>query len=191
VVLADGLTSANHLGECVKAESRAKAPPPPRLLRFLADYGLTVIEVDRPDRAARHRSGKSDPLDAESAAGAVQSGRAGGTPKSRDAQVEMIRVLRVARRGAMKARIQAGAQIDAIIVSAPEQVRAPLAQAQPAPAHTCLRRPAPRTCPRPRSGRSSDDCFPADAPVLQAGCLARLLQGFQPVSRFDSPAPRA
>jgi transposase len=71
------------------------------LLRFLADYGLTLIEVDRPDRADRRRNGKSDPLDAESAARAVQSGRATGTPKSRDAQVEMIRVLRVARRGAM------------------------------------------------------------------------------------------
>jgi transposase len=73
------------------------------LLRFLADYGLAVIEVDRPDRADRRRNGNSDPLDAESAARAVQSGRATGTPKSRDAQVEMIRVLRVARRGAMKA----------------------------------------------------------------------------------------
>jgi transposase len=38
------------------------------LLRFLAGYGLTVIEVDRPDRATRRRNGKSDPLDAESAA---------------------------------------------------------------------------------------------------------------------------
>jgi hypothetical protein len=81
------------------------------LLRFLADYGLTVIEVDRPDRAGRRRNGKSDPLDAESAARAVQSGRATGTPKSRDAQVEMIRVLRVARRGAMKQRIRACAAL--------------------------------------------------------------------------------
>jgi hypothetical protein len=64
--------------------------------------------------------------DAESAARAVQSGRATGTPKSRDAQVEMIRVLQVARRGAMKGRIQAGAQIDALILTAPEPVRAPL-----------------------------------------------------------------
>jgi transposase len=95
-------------------------------LSFLADYGLTVIEVDRPGRADRRRNGKSDPLDAESAARAVQSGRATGTPKSRDAQVEMIRVLRVARRGAMKARIQAGAQLEALIVTAPESVRAPL-----------------------------------------------------------------
>lgn len=96
------------------------------LLRFLTDYGLTVIEVDRPDRSDRRRNGKSDPLDAESAARAVQSGRASGTPKSRDAQVEMIRLLRVTRRGAMKARIQAGAQLDAVILTAPEQVRAPL-----------------------------------------------------------------
>jgi transposase len=96
------------------------------LLRFLAGYGLTVVEVDRPDRAARRRNGKSDPLDAESAARAVQSGRASGTPKSRDARVEMIRVLRVARRGAMKARVQAGAQLDSIVVSAPESVRTPL-----------------------------------------------------------------
>jgi hypothetical protein len=53
-----------------------------------------VIDVDRPDRSARRRNGKSDPLDAESAARAVQSGRASGTPKSRDATVEMIRTLR-------------------------------------------------------------------------------------------------
>jgi len=95
------------------------------LLRFLADYRMTVIEVDRPDRSDRRRNGKSDPLDAESAARAVQSGRASGTPKSRDAQVEMIRVLRVARKGAMKARIQAGAQLTALILTAPEQVRGP------------------------------------------------------------------
>src|SRR5215472_10154245 len=33
------------------------------LRRFLAEYGLTVVEVDRPDRSARRRNGKSDPLD--------------------------------------------------------------------------------------------------------------------------------
>jgi transposase len=75
------------------------------LLRFLTDYGFTVVEVDRPDRSTRRRAGKFDLIDAEAAARAVLSGRASGTPKSRDAQVEMIRGLRVARRGAMKARI--------------------------------------------------------------------------------------
>ena len=96
------------------------------LLRFLTDYGFTVIEVDRPDRSTRRRTGKSDVIDAEAAARAVLSGRAAGTPKSRDAQVEIIRALRVARRGAMKARIQAGGQTDALIVSAPQTVRQPL-----------------------------------------------------------------
>lgn len=93
------------------------------LLRFLADYGFTVVEVDRPDRSTRRRAGKSDLIDAEAAARAVLSGRASGTPKSRDAQVEMIRALRVARRGAMKARIQAGGQLDGLVVSAPQSVR--------------------------------------------------------------------
>jgi transposase len=55
----------------------------------------------------------------------------GNNAFSRDAQVEMIRVPRLARRGAMKARIQAGAQIDAIIVSAPEAVDSPLCTLNP------------------------------------------------------------
>jgi transposase len=96
------------------------------LLRFFTDYGLTVVEVDRPDRTGRRRNGKSDVIDAEAAARAVLSGQATGTPKSRNAQVEMIRALRVARRGAMKARIQAGNQVVALIVTAPQAIRQPL-----------------------------------------------------------------
>lgn len=124
-------TWAESFGEVDKVGMEGTGSFGAGLLRFLADYGLSVVEVDRPDRSDRRRNGKSDPLDAESAARAVQSGRACGTPKSRDAQVEMIRVLRVARRGAMKARVQAGAQIDAVIVSAPEQVRGPLRKLNP------------------------------------------------------------
>jgi transposase len=41
------------------------------LTRFLRAHGQVVVEVNRPDRAARHRRGKSDPLDAEAAARAV------------------------------------------------------------------------------------------------------------------------
>jgi transposase len=98
------------------------------LLRFLADDGLAVIEVDRPDRSARRRNGKSDPLDAESAARAVQSGQAAGTPKSQDAQVEMIRVLRVARRWqALQAEIDdLDAQLTPLVTTAaPELVALP------------------------------------------------------------------
>jgi transposase len=138
------------------------------LLRFLADYGLDVVEVDRPDRSARRRNGKSDPLDAESAARAVLSGRACGTPKSRDAQVEMIRVLRVARRGAMKARIQAGAQIDAVITSAPEAVRSPLRKLNP--------RQRIRACAALRPGSLAD---PATATKTALRSLARRWQALQ------------
>jgi transposase len=138
------------------------------LLRFLADYGLAVIEVDRPDRSERRRNGKSDPLDAESAARAVQAGRACGTPKSRDAQAEMIRVLRVARRGAMKARVQAGAQIDAVIVAAPEQVRGPLRKLAP--------RQRIRACAALRPGPLHD---PGNAIKAALRSLARRWQALQ------------
>ena len=54
------------------------------LARYLRAAGVEVVEVDRPNRQARRRAGKSDPLDAVSAARAAQSGRARGAPKARD-----------------------------------------------------------------------------------------------------------
>jgi transposase len=65
--------------------------------------GHTVVEVNRPNRQLRHQNGKSDPLDAESAARAVLSGQANARPKSADSSVEMIRHLKVARDAAVKA----------------------------------------------------------------------------------------
>ena len=96
------------------------------LLRFLADYGLTVIEVDRPDR-----SGTPPQRQVRSARRRVRRPRRPVRPGHRHTEVPRRAggddpVLRVARRGAMKARIQAGAQLDALIVTAPEPVRAPL-----------------------------------------------------------------
>lgn len=72
------------------------------LARWLRHQGLVVIEIDRPDRKARRR-GKSDLIDADAAARAVLSGTATTVPKRADGNVEMIRVLRVARRSAVKA----------------------------------------------------------------------------------------
>ena len=43
------------------------------LARHLAAAGIRVVEVDRADRQDRHRQGKSDPLDAVSAARAALS----------------------------------------------------------------------------------------------------------------------
>ena len=70
------------------------------LSRYLRRAGVQVIEVDRPNRKERRRSGKSDPLDAVEAARAALSGRAKNLPKSRDGTVEAIRVLVVAKRSA-------------------------------------------------------------------------------------------
>ncbi|GAA1911211.1 hypothetical protein GCM10009716_21450 [Streptomyces sodiiphilus] len=93
------------------------------LARVLAASGTTVIDVDRPDRKTRRMKGKSDPIDAYAAATAVLSGRATGTPKSRDGVVEAVRVLRVARRSAVKARTQAMNQIRNLLVAAPAMLR--------------------------------------------------------------------
>lgn len=96
------------------------------LARHLADQGIEVIEVDRPDRKTRRRQGKSDPIDAIAAARAVLAGTATGAPKTRTGPVEAIRALRVARRGAVKARTAALNQAHGLVFSAPEQLRAEL-----------------------------------------------------------------
>ena len=73
------------------------------LTRFLNAERVEIVEVNRPNRQLRRRRGKSDTTDAESAARAALNGEATGTPKSGESTVESIRVLRVARRSAVKA----------------------------------------------------------------------------------------
>jgi transposase len=93
------------------------------LARFLAANGQLVVEVNRPDRQARRLKGKSDPLDAQAAARAVQAGQARVVPKAGDGQVEMIRCLRVARATAMRARTQTINTLKGLLVTAPAQLR--------------------------------------------------------------------
>jgi transposase len=96
------------------------------LARHLAAKGIEVLEVERPEhrrRNSRRNLQKSDPSDAEAAARAVLAGEASGVPKSGDGEVEMIRTLRSARRSAVKARTQAANQLQALRVTAPEQLR--------------------------------------------------------------------
>ncbi len=52
------------------------------LARWLRAQGLIVLEVERPKRQIRRRRGKSDPIDAEAAARAVQAGTILGQPKA-------------------------------------------------------------------------------------------------------------
>ena len=93
------------------------------LSRALQKAGHRVLEVNRPDRSARRRHGKDDPLDAEAAARAVLGGQATAEPKSGTSTVEMIRHLTLARDAAVKARTQAMLTLKSIIVSAPGELR--------------------------------------------------------------------
>lgn len=145
------------------------------LARFLTALGLAVVEVDRPDRRARRRSGKSDPLDAYAAANAALNGSASGSPKTRAGLVEAIRSLRVARRGAVKARTQAINQLRAQIVTAPAELREQLrgltrgalvdtcARLRPAAAGAELARLDPATVRR--AGRGEDCSATAGSPL--------------------------
>lgn len=96
------------------------------LSRHLHSSSINVVEVDRPNRQKRRRRGKSDTQDAITAARAAQSGDAHGEAKTRDGNVESMRVLRVARLSARKARTQALNQMRSIISTAPEPIRAEL-----------------------------------------------------------------
>ena len=89
------------------------------LTRFLHANGVTVVEVNRPNRQLRRSHGKSDPVDAIAAARAAQSGQATGEAKTRNGAVEAIRALRVARRSARHGRITAINQMRALLVSGP------------------------------------------------------------------------
>ena len=97
------------------------------LARFLRVEQVSVVEVNRPDRAARRTDGKSDTLDAIEAARAALSGRAHAIPKAGDGIVEAIRVLRTARRSAMQSRTQCANQIHTLVDTAPDPVRVQLA----------------------------------------------------------------
>jgi transposase len=94
------------------------------LSRYLHGVGVVVIEVNRADRQARRRHGKSDPLDALSAARAAQSGRARALPKGGDGQVEAIRVLLVAKRSARRDRAAAINRLRGLLATGPDDLRA-------------------------------------------------------------------
>jgi len=94
------------------------------LARHLAKRGVRVVEAGRADRQDRRRQGKSDPLDAVSAARAALSGRASGQPKGRDGAVEAIRALMADGRSARHERTQAISQARALILTGPDELRA-------------------------------------------------------------------
>ncbi len=93
------------------------------LARHICAAGIRVVEAGRSDRQDRRRKGKSDPLDAVSAARAALPGRASGAPRGRDGQAEAIRALTVARRTARAQRTQTINQARALIITGPDDIR--------------------------------------------------------------------
>jgi transposase len=119
------------------------------LARFLRLSGIEVLEVDRPNRQARRRHGKSDTVDAIEAARAAQADRQLGAAKTRDGKVEAIRALVVAKRSARSTRIKSLNQIRHLGFTAPEEIRQSLQGLSPhmVAVRAASMRPRPGTDP--------------------------------------------
>jgi transposase len=95
------------------------------LAAFLTGYGERVAEVGRPKRPARRTPPKSDALDAIRA-GREALAQVHLTSPRRRGDRQALRVLLACRRGAITARVAATGQRKALIVGAPEELRAQL-----------------------------------------------------------------
>lgn len=113
------------------------------LARHLRHAGVEVREVIRPNRAERRLRGKSDPLDAITAARVALARDDLPEPKSADGPVEAIRVLHIVRGSAVKARASVLRQIKMILVSAPAGQREKLASMRENALLGALRRSRP------------------------------------------------
>ena len=117
----DAVRWAQSFGTIVIAGVEGTSSYGAGLTRVLQAAGIEVAEVSRPDRAARRRQGKSDPLDAYAAARAALAGHGVAVPK--DASTGALRAVLSARRSAVKAHTAATNQIHALLVTAPAELR--------------------------------------------------------------------
>ena len=92
------------------------------LTRTLLAAGVEVLEVRQPEKATRVREGKSDALDAYSAARQAATGAAAGFPKLTTGVVEAIRMLKVSRDGAVKDRTRAYSVLRDLVTTAPRGI---------------------------------------------------------------------
>jgi transposase len=95
------------------------------LARHLSGRGERVLEAGRSPRNERRLHGKDDGLDAIRAARATLTGDELALPKAGQRQ-EALRLLMLARRGAIDVRRQALVQLRSVIVTAPDQLRSEL-----------------------------------------------------------------
>jgi transposase len=93
------------------------------LARHLADAGELVVELDRPQRPARRAGAKSDPIDAERAARDALARTRLARPKS-GADRAALQLRLTARRAAVEAASAGQRQLLAMVITAPEPVRA-------------------------------------------------------------------
>jgi len=115
------VTWAQSFGVVLRAGVEGTSSYGAGLTRALQDAGIDVVEINRSDRAGRRRQGKSDPLDAYSAARAALAGHGLAAPKDQDTSA--LRALVTARRGAVKARTAAINQIKSLLITAPAELR--------------------------------------------------------------------
>jgi hypothetical protein len=125
-----------------------------------------VREVNRPPRKGERRlTGKSDLLDAEHAARQVLSGAQLAAPKTADGDVESLRLLKIARDTAVKARTAAMIALKATLMTAAScgrsWSRSPI---------TSSPMPAPRSTRPPTSRRRMRRCGMCWAPRRVGGC---------------------
>ena len=156
------------------------------LSRWLQQQGYQVVEVNRPNRQARRRRGKSDPVDAEAAARAVLAGEATTAAKTANGTVEMLRVLRVARRSAIKARGQAANQLHSLLVTAPDPLRQQLRGLPLARLVQDRGRRSARAADRPAGRAPSSPC--ASSPAATS-CLTAELERLD--AELAALAPKA
>jgi len=95
------------------------------LAGFLQARGEQVVEVGRPKRPARRTGAKSDALDAVRAARQALIEDHPLSPRRRGDR-EALRVLLATRHGACAAKVSATNQLKALIIGAPEELRAEL-----------------------------------------------------------------
>ena len=93
------------------------------LMRHLDTAGFDVLEVTAGDKTDRRKRGKDDTIDAEQAAHAAFARVRTVTPRAHDGMVESLRALKIVRKTAIAGRRTALQMIQALIISAPEELR--------------------------------------------------------------------
>lgn len=121
------LAWAGSFGTVLRAGVECTGSYGAALTRYLRTEKVQVLEVNQPDRSTRRRRGKTDAVDAEAAGRAALSGQADVVPKTGDGHVETMRMFKLAKDSATKARSQAINQLKSVLVNTDPALRESLA----------------------------------------------------------------